>query len=278
MKHLILMNPTRRRRGGRRKLYGAAARAHARKIARSGRRRTTRATRSTRRRRRTRVVHVVRRNPVARRRSGGRSHSPAMRRKISLAVKAANRRRSGGVVRRSYSAVRRRFSRGGGGGGISLSNPFKAIFSKQTLWTAGGAVASSFVTQYILSRYSAQLPLANQLVGRVAYKLIIPFAGAVAAKKINRDFASGMIIGGAVMAINEIIAAYATPRVAGAVAPMKSYGQEYDGEADFATDTYMGSVGEGGMPSALGEEEALGEYFEGADSPFDSAPAFKNEF
>jgi hypothetical protein len=159
---------------------------------------------------------------------------------------------------------------------MSLSNPFKQLFSKQTLTIAAGAVASSFITQFVLTRYGAQLPMANQTLGRVAYKLLIPVGGAMAVKRFNRDFASGMLIGGAVMAINELIAAYG-PK-GSAVAAVGQYGQEYDGD-----------IGAGGMPSALSDgEDAMGEYFNGeadyatatyeGDNPFDSAPAFKNEF
>jgi len=280
MKHLILMNPTRRRRTTRRrrKLYGAAAAAHARKVG-GGRRRRS----SSRRRSPRRVVHTVshrvRRNPTVRR---GRTHSPAMRAKISRAVKAAQRRRSSGggsIVRRVSSSIRRRRSGGGGGGSFNLSNPFKQIFSKQTLTVAGGAVASSFLTQFILTRYGASLPMANQTFGRVAYKLLIPVAGAAAVKRFNKDLASGMLIGGAVMAINELIASF-VPRAGGTqVAALKSYGDEteYAGEADFATDTYMADVATG-MPSALsGDDEQLGEYFQGED-PFDSQSAFESAF
>lgn len=274
------MNPTRRRRTTRRrrKLYGAAAAAHARKVGGGRRRSSSRRRRSSRRVVHT-VSHRVRRNPTARR---SRTHSPAMRAKISRAVKAAQRRRKsggGGVVRRSFSAIRRRSSGGGGGGGsFNLTNPFKQLFSKQVLTVAGGAVASSFLTQFILTRYGASLPMANQTFGRVAYKLLIPVAGAAAVKRFNRDLASGMLIGGAVMAINELIASF-VPRAGGTqVAALKSYGEgEYDGEADYATDTYMADVATG-MPSALsGDDESLGEYFQGED-PFDSAPAFEAAF
>lgn len=199
-----------------------------------------------------------------------------MRAKISRAVKAAQRRRSGGGVRR-VTAIFRRRRRSGGGGGIG--NPFKAIFSRQTLTVAAGAVASSFVTQFVLTRFGAQLPMVASPIGRVAYKLIIPAAGAAMVKRFNRDLASGMLIGGAVMAINELIAAYGPKGITGAqpVAALRDYGQEYDGD-----------IGAGGMPEALSEGDELGEYFQGeadfasstymGDNPFDSAPAFKNEF
>lgn len=265
------MNPVRRRRrrSSRRRLYGAALKAHQRRIGRGSRK--SRPRRRVRHRR-------VRRNPV------GRGHSTAMRSKISRAVKASFRRRRGGVTTRAVSRVRRSFSfarprrrrGGGGGGGLSFANPLKAMFSRSTLTMAGGAVASSFLTQFVLTRFGAQLPMSNQVYGRVAYKLLIPIAGAALTKRFNRDLASGMLVGGAVMAINELIAQWAAPKGGPTVAAMKAYGQEYDGEADFATDTYMADVATG-MPETLSQAEDLAEYFEG-DNPFDSAPAFKNEF
>lgn len=262
MKSLILMNPVKRRRSRRARSGGTVAR-------------------STRRRAR----RSVRRNPTVKVRRS-RHHSPAMRRKISLAVKRANRlRASGGGRRRSVAVIRtaprrslrrrsvsvarrsarrsfRRFS--GGGGGISI----KSLLSKDILMTASGAISASFLTTWLLRTYGSKLPMANTLAGRVGYKLAIPFAGAYVANKFlkQRQVAQGMLIGGVVMAINEIIANFNRP--AGAVAGVGGYA----GPADYASQMIDG-MNEGEF---MGEDpDGMGEYF---DAPVDPLYASQSAF
>lgn len=145
-----------------------------------------------------------------------------MRAKISRAVKAANRRRaaSRGVVARSVSRVRsiirrpggavarrstrRSVSRFGGGGGI---NSIKSAFGKPMLMKAGGAIAASMGVGYILKNYGAKLPMASSKYGRVIYSLAIPIGAAMLLRKKAPDLAQGLVIGGLVMAVTELIRA-----------------------------------------------------------------------
>ena len=219
-KFLTLMNPHRRRaRRSRRRLYGAALAAHQRRL---GRRSRVRLNPVRRRRRR-----HVRRNPV----SSPPKMTPAMRAKISRAVKAANRRRqSGGGARRSVvrlahrspSRSRRRLSIGRFGGSALTS--LRSMASRPMLMKAAGAVGASFATGWLLNRYSNMLPMSTNRYGRIAYSVGIPFLGAYLIRKRSRDLAEGMVIGGLVMGINALIQNFA-PAIAaqGAVAATGAY-------------------------------------------------------
>lgn len=210
-KFLTLMNPRRRRRS--RRLFGAALAAHQRKVGRHRVRRNP-----VRRRRHRRRYYAARCNPV--RRASPPKMTPAMRAKISRAVKAANRRRrSGGGVRRSVvrfasrspSRSRRRFSVGRFGGNALSS--FRSMASRPMLMKAAGAVGASFATGWLLNRYSNLLPMSTNKYGRIAYSVGIPFLGAYLIRKRSRDLAEGMVIGGLVMGINALIQNFA-PAVA----------------------------------------------------------------
>lgn len=202
--------------------------------------------------RRRRIVRHrrVRRNPP--------KMTPAMRAKISRAVKAANRRRASRkpakrststavVVRRSgppkmTPAMRRKVSLGvrranarrrggirrftGGGGGLGKALTIKGLLSKETIQTAGGAVGAGFLTSFIIRRFGMQLPMATTGIGSVAYSLLIPFAGAYLVKNVNRRVAEGMAIGGVVLAINRIIELY-VPQVGALVSPPVAGTSEY---------------------------------------------------
>lgn len=281
MKSLILMNPVRRRRSRRHKLAGAALKSHNRRLGRRSRRTTAR--RSVRRTR-------VRRNPVTR----SRTHSPAMRAKISRAVKAANRRRGSRPIRSRITAVARRarhsfrtfrarrsFRRSGGGGGGSLS--VKSLFSRSIVMTASGAISASFLTSWLLRTYGSKLPMANTMWGRIGYKLAIPFAGAYAVKKFAKqhDVANGMLIGGVVMAVNDLIASFNQPKVAaGTVAGV-------GGPADYASAMIPGMDSSNLLNDysrADGEfydedPDGLGEYFDAPVDPlYSNTPAFDSSF
>lgn len=275
------MNPVRRRRRRTHKLAGAALAARNKRLGRSSRRRP-----SARRRRRSVTTVSIRRNPVARR---SRTHSPAMRAKISRAVKAANRRRGSSrsmglrvrsIARRvRHSRVGRSFSRrfrrsGGGGGSLSL----KTLISKQVLMTASGAISASFMTSWLLRTYGSKLPMANTMWGRIGYKLAIPFAGAYVAKRFAKqhDLAHGLIIGGVVMAVNDLIASFNAPHVAaGTVAGV-------GGPADYASNMIDGMDVQNAL--GAGEEfyedpDGVGEYFDAPVDPlYSNTPAFTSAF
>lgn len=74
---------------------------------------------------------------------------------------------------------------------------------------AGGAVAASFATGYILTKWGSMIPGANNKYGRIAISVGIPFVGAYLVRKKNRDLAEGMVIGGLVMGINALLQNFA---------------------------------------------------------------------
>lgn len=187
MKSLMLLNPRRKKRRSKRKV--------------SARRRTTR--RVTRRR-------VTRRRPVARRTTRRRrSTRRSTRRSIRL-----KRGRSVTIM----ANPRRRSRRGGlrlGGGNIM--SQVKGVFSKENLTVAAGGVGATVLTNFIRSRTKADgtslLPLpadANaQKVARVAYAVGIPVVGAILTRKFNPSLARGMVFGGLINGIVELIKGYA---------------------------------------------------------------------
>lgn len=134
--------------------------------------------------------------------------------------------------------------------------------------TASGAISASFLTTWLLRTYGAKLPLANTLAGRIGYKLAIPFAGAWAVNKFGkqREVAQGMIIGGVVMAVNEIIANFNRPP--GAVQGAAGYA----GPADYASNMIDG-MNEGDEFNE--DPDAMGEYFDADPDPlYSNSPAF----
>lgn len=160
--------------------------------------------------RRTTRRRTVRRT-VARSAARTSSISPALRAKISRGVKLANARRrsGGGIARRVFSSspARRSASRRSSGGLMRMGggNPLTKIFSKEILMTGGGAVAASLATGYLLANYGSKLPLATQTYGPLIYHLAIPTAGYMLTRKKAPAFANGLLIGGIVMAVNDIM-------------------------------------------------------------------------
>lgn len=196
--------------------------------------------------RRSRRAKRVGKPAVARR---SRHHSPAMRAKISRAVKRAMRsRRSSGAVmrtssrRRSMTSYRprsaaRRMSSGGlyvikgrklnpqrrrqfrrrrNPGGLSS---ITGLLTKDVMMIAGGAVAASVGTGYVLSKFGASLPMASTTYGRIAYQLAIPVAAAYFLRNKFRTFATGMVVGGVVMAITTVMKQATGATAAAAASP-----------------------------------------------------------
>lgn len=258
MKHLVLLNPRRKRRKhrGSRKLYGAALAARQAKMGKLKVRR-----------------HKVRKNPMA---TKSRKHSAAMRAKISRAVKASMRNRrsnptsSRAIVarpavrrairrtRKAYRSIRRSSRRRGsflslrgiGGGGI------RSLLSKDNLMIAGGAVGASAATNYVMSKWGASLPgMANPYV-KIAYQVGIPYAGSMLVRKFNGKLADGLVIGGLANGIGSLISMFTTPAAAPVTTPA-------------TTGQYLNRMGRMPQPVAGGVGQYLGESaFRGAwDSP-----------
>jgi hypothetical protein len=222
-----------------------------------------------------RVSRRVRTNPP--------KMTPAMRKKISLAVKRSirarksaprsvarrsSRRTSMVVARRSSTispAIRRKISLGvrranrggssrgssGGGSSIKAGKGILGMVSKDTLMIAGGAVAASFGTGIILAKFGSKLPgmtSANPKTveyARAAYSVVIPLGAAYLLRNKQRRIAEGLVIGGLIMAFNSLIRTFA-PTAATTVAqgPMGNF---------YETSSLRGMGLAGEVPLGLGE-------------------------
>jgi len=147
--------------------------------------------------------------------------TPAMRRKVSAGVRryyASRGRRSVSVVHaRPVRRFRGRASSSARMG--SLMSSFRSAFSRPLLMKAGGAVIASIGTGFILNRWGASLPLANNTYGKLVYTMGIPVLGAWAIHRKSRDLAEGMVIGGLVMSINALMTTFNVSSIIPAAAP-----------------------------------------------------------
>jgi hypothetical protein len=183
MKSLMLLNPRKKKRRSKRKVSARRTtrrRSTRRKTARRTTRRTTRRTRRTSRR---------------------SSRAIRLKRGKSVTVMANPRRRS-----RRSSGMRM--------GGNILSQ-VKGVFSKENLTVAGGGVAATVLTNFILSRTKADgssllpMPATNTAAAKIAYAVGIPVVGAILTRKFNPSLARGMVFGGLINGIVEAIKGYA---------------------------------------------------------------------
>lgn len=197
MKHILLINPARKRMA---KSY---------RLRRAPRRKVRRA-----RALRNKPLSAVHKRKISlaikrRNRSGGaRRKSRPARRSLAVARRPASRsvarRRSSRPARRS--AVARR--RGGGLRGFASRQAIglKSLFSRETLTVAGGAVGATMLSSYVLLNFRSVLPFANNPIGVAIYRTGIGLGGAMLTQRFNRSLAQGMLIGTAVMVINDALA------------------------------------------------------------------------
>jgi hypothetical protein len=185
MKSLMLLNPRKKKRRSKRK---ASAR-------RTTRRRSTRRTTARRTTRRT-----TRRT---RRTSRRASRTVSLKRGKSVTIMANPRRR------RSRRSGGMRFGAG------NILSQVKGVFSRENLTVAGGGVAATVLTNFILSRTKADgtsllpMPATNVAAAKIAYAIGIPVVGAVLTRKFNPSLARGMVFGGLINGIVEAIKGYA---------------------------------------------------------------------
>jgi hypothetical protein len=179
MKSLMLLNPRKKKRRSKRKVSA---------------RRTTR-------RRSTRKVTARRTARRTRRTSRRSSRAIRLKRGKSVTIMANPRRRS-----RRSSGMRM--------GGNVLSQ-VKGVFSKENLTVAGGGVAATVLTNFILSRTKADgssllpMPATNVAAAKIAYAVGIPVVGAILTRRFNPSLARGMVFGGLINGIVEAIKGYA---------------------------------------------------------------------
>ena len=203
MKSLMLLNARKRRksrrsRRTRRNPAGSTSAFRANFPKSMGRKRRT-----TRRRR----VLSIRRYRL----KGGRAGVAVRARKIYVSRRG---RRSAIIVARNPR--RRRSYRMNPLGGNILSQ-VKGVFSRENLTVAGGGVAATILTNYLLSMTKADktslLPLGataeTQKMARIAYAVGIPVVGAILTRKMNPSLAKGMVFGALINGIVEGIKGYA---------------------------------------------------------------------
>jgi len=105
--------------------------------------------------------------------------------------------------------------------GGNILNQVKGVFSKENLTIAGGGVAATILTNYLLSMTkedkSSLLPLGStpetQKMARIAYQVGIPVVGAILTRKMNPALAKGMVFGALINGIVEGIKGYAPQNV-----------------------------------------------------------------
>jgi hypothetical protein len=160
--------------------------------------------RTTRRRRR---VLSIRRFRL----KGGRAGLAVRARKIYV----SRRGRKGAIIVARNPRRRRSYRMNPLGGNIL--NQVKGVFSKENLTIAGGGVAATILTKYLLSMTKADntslLPLGatadTQKLARIGYAVGIPVLGAILTRKMNPSLAKGMVFGALINGITEGIRGYA---------------------------------------------------------------------
>ena len=212
MKSLMLLNARKRRksrrsRRTRRNPAGSSSAFRANFPKSMGRKRRT-----TRRRR----VLSIRRYRL----KGGRAGVAVRARKIYVSRRG---RKSAIIVARNPR--RRRSYRMNPLGGNILSQ-VKGVFSKENLTIAGGGVAATLLTNYLLMMTRKEkdaagvekdvsvLPMGktpeNTKMIRIAYAVGIPVVGAILTRKLNPSLAKGMVFGALINGILEGIRGYAS--------------------------------------------------------------------
>jgi|694.fasta_scaffold03227_32 hypothetical protein len=202
MKSLMLLNARKRRKTRRRRTRrnpaGSTSAFRANFPKSMGRKRRT-----TRRRR----VLSIRRYRL----KGGRAGLAVRARKIYV----SRRGRKGAIIVARNPRRRRSYRMNPLGGNIL--NQVKGVFSKENLTIAGGGVAATILTNYLLSMTKADktslLPLGatadTQKLARIAYAVGIPVVGAILTRKMNPSLAKGMVFGALINGIVEGIKGYA---------------------------------------------------------------------
>jgi hypothetical protein len=142
---------------------------------------------------------------------GGRAGLAVRARKIYV----SRRGRKGAIIVARNPRRRRSYRMNPLGGNIL--NQVKGVFSKENLTIAGGGVAATILTNYLLSMTKADktslLPLGatadTQKLARIAYAVGIPVVGAILTRKMNPSLAKGMVFGALINGIVEGIKGYA---------------------------------------------------------------------
>lgn len=170
-----------------------------------GKRRKARKGRSSRR---NKMGRFVRRNaPKRKKKKISKAVAPKTK-KTPMAKKTTRRRRKSTFKSRARKSVRRftrRARRLGRGTSKTIVGQLKSIVSKDNLQVAGGVVASSVLSNYVVNNFRTSLPMSDNKYAVAAYRALIPALGAFAARRFAPKFADGLIIGGLASGIQAVI-------------------------------------------------------------------------
>ena len=106
--------------------------------------------------------------------------------------------------------------------GGNILSQVKGVFSKENLTVAGGGVAATLLTNYLLmmkkeDKVTSVLPMGNtpesQKMARIAYAVGIPIVGAILTRKMNPSLAKGMVFGALINGILEGVKGYGSDKV-----------------------------------------------------------------
>jgi len=266
MKELILDNPPRRRKGKSKKRRTAAQRRATAKLVASNRRKR-KGRKSTKRR--AKRTTVKRRRARSSTRRTVRTYK-SMKRKSTRRRKACSRRRKS----RTY-LVR------GSATPIKMNGLIGGVFSRENLMIAGGAVTGTIVANYALNNKMVVDKLGTQLKNpyiRAAALAAVPITGGILLRKYSPAIAKGMILGGLVNGIAQLITAFnflpagqaapvmtANLPASGTTAAASEYLGEYLGDysADYSDPSYMGEY-LGADFSEDGSVESTGSFADSA--------------
>jgi len=132
-----------------------------------------------------------------------------------------SRRGRKGAIIVARNPRRRRSYRMNPLGGNILSQ-VKGVFSKENLTVAGGGVAATLLTNFLLmmkkeDKITSVLPMGNtpesQKMARIAYAVGIPIVGAILTRKMNPSLAKGMVFGALINGILEGVKGYGSDKV-----------------------------------------------------------------
>jgi len=110
-------------------------------------------------------------------------------------------------VRQVRANARRRRRSVSGAGGLNI----KSILSRNNLTIAGGAVAASSLTDYVIRNFGRNLPGITNVYAVSAYQVAILAVGAYLTRRFSPPLAQGMLIGGLANGLGSLIANFLTP-------------------------------------------------------------------
>jgi hypothetical protein len=98
--------------------------------------------------------------------------------------------------------------------GNSIISLFKNVVSKENLQIAGGIIGASVLNKAVIGKFGDKLPMSSTPLGNTLYQAAIPALTAVAVRRFAPKVAEGLVLGGLVVAVNNLLKQY-LPQAAG---------------------------------------------------------------